>query len=68
MIVTAMLEPIQDTDLCTCGHFWAAHDGQYNTKCHNCPRLKKKQKCNFFEKIKDNLTLIEVLAKKRKLI
>jgi hypothetical protein len=67
MTVIMGLKPIHDTDLCRCGHFWLAHDGQSGTRCRNCPRLKIKKICRWFDKV-DNLTYIELLAKKRKLI
>jgi hypothetical protein len=59
---------ILDTDLCTCGHFYKAHRRTSRASCSNCPRLKKKQKCTWFTLVEDNLTYIEVLAKKRNLI
>ena len=64
--MTAILEVISDTDLCQCGHFWLAHE-TIRGRCKNCPRLKIPKMCHYFIKV-DNLTYIEILAKKRKLI
>jgi hypothetical protein len=65
-VVGRLIFSVYDTDLCECGHFWKAHKETWLTRCRNCPRLKNKKTCIQFELV-DNLTYVEILAKKRKL-